>query len=289
MNTPNLFKKFFFSSIVAGVLLTSCGESSNVETEGSDTEEEMVLMETESSDIVFPSLLQIASIFKRSGLEYVEGIASSPSNIDNFESQMSKSLNFGVYSADLSYCVLNGQNQNSLNYLTNVKKLSDDLGLSSVFNSEDLFLTFENNLDNQDSLLYVISSLQERLDAHLQDNESDHQSSIYFAAGWIEAMYIATQSIDNVNEAKTSSNLVEQTLILDVIVRSLEAYPDQSNEFLSELLGDFKNLKKLTDNFDYIKGREIDDVPLEEIGITNKEFKELSSAIEQLRTKIINS
>ena len=60
-----------------------------------------------------PSPLQIASIFKKSGLKYKDGITSSLKDPSKYTTNLSKALNLGVYSADLSYCVSVGDKNRS--------------------------------------------------------------------------------------------------------------------------------------------------------------------------------
>ncbi len=276
--------------LLLNFLMVSC-TSSNNQQEAQDVEldEQVVMIEDESAtDIVFPSLLQIASIFKRSGLDYVDGITNDADKLENYESQMSQSLNFGVYVADLSYCIKNGQTQNAMNYLANVKVLSDKLGISSVFDSKDLYTTFEENIDNQDSLIYVIANLQERLDDYLQNNEMDYLSAIYFTGGWVEAMHLATSAMNLSQNEAISSGLVEQTLILDVIVKGLSSGPHKDNPLIASIKEDLVKLKEMSDNFDFIKGREIEDIPFEEIQINAQEVSNLSKVIAQVRAKIVN-
>ena len=165
-------------ALIVGIafLYQSCGETkhnqdNNVDvnaTVESDGMGEEMQSNPPTLDIVFPSPLQVASIFKRSGLTYIENITNDPKKIESYDSRMSKSFNFGVYGADLSYCVLNNQTQKALDYLNNVKQLSHDLGIATVFQADDLFTTFEKNMGNEDSMIYVIASIQERLDNYLQ-------------------------------------------------------------------------------------------------------------------------
>ncbi len=259
------------------------------ETQSEELVEEEVMFEEDDMDVVFPSLLQIATIFKRSGLDYTEGLANKPENVSQYESQMSQSFNFGVYSADLAYCVLNNQTQKSILYLNNVQTLSDKLGLSSVFSAEDLFASFEKNINNQDSLLYIISNLQERLDEHLQNNEMDHMSSIYFTGGWVEAMYMATQSSDASKNSGSSANIIEQALILDVILSALNKHPQKDNTLVTESINALSELKTKVDNFAFVKDRPIEEIPLEEIVVTDQEVEVIATTIAALRNKFINS
>ena len=79
-------------------------------------------------NFVMPSPLQIAAIFKRAGLKYARETTNDIDNVSNYTDRVTKALNFGVYAADLSYCVLNKQPQDAVKYMKTIKTLSDDLG-----------------------------------------------------------------------------------------------------------------------------------------------------------------
>ena len=89
-------------------------------------------------NFVMPSPLQIAAIFKRAGLKYSRETTNTVDNASNYTDRVTKALNFGVYAADLSYCVLNKQPQDALKYMKTIKKLSDDLGMTSMFGSTNI-------------------------------------------------------------------------------------------------------------------------------------------------------
>ena len=100
--------------IATGMLLASCGNETSKEdsvTEADTVATETATVEVEDVSYSLPSPLQIASIFKKSGLKYKDGITSTLKDPSKYTTNLSKALNLGIYSADLSYTVLNKQNQ----------------------------------------------------------------------------------------------------------------------------------------------------------------------------------
>ncbi len=274
------------------LLVQSCSSGDKKETKSEEltdnTEITEMQEEPEPLDIVFPSPLQVASIFKRSGLTYIENVTNDPNKVETYDSQMRKSLNFGVYGADLAYCVLNNQTQKSLEYLANVKDLSNDLGISTVFQADELFATFENNMGNEDSLIYVIAGIQERLDDYIQMNEMNHLSTIYFAGGWVEAMHMGSRVLEASDDKKLTQHMLEQTLLLETIVRAFDKSPYKEDPLISELHKQLKEFDTLVNSFEYIKDRPIEEIPLDEIILTNEEVKSLIEMASKLRSTIVN-
>src|ERR1051326_1883416 len=154
-------KKVFYSTgifLSCCILFSSCGNPENPDENNSTQTDTTVSVKKDTSgnpakDFFYslPSPLVMAKVFKKTGLKYVEGVANSPDNVSKYSSTQSKTLNLGVYSADLAYCVLNKQSQQASKYMESVKKLSDDLGMSTLFNSDDYLKRFKNNLNNEDS------------------------------------------------------------------------------------------------------------------------------------------
>ncbi len=285
-------KQFIVFSLSATVLLTSCGGEQKTPEEQSkpaETTETTTAVEVETPEeqnFILPSPLQIASIMKRAGLTYQDGLTAAPDLASSFSSQYEKTLAFGIYSADLAYCVLNKHPQEGLKYIKVVKQVGEELGINTLLNDEKLVKSFENNLDNDDSLLYVLATVQERLDDYLENNEKEYMHVLIFAGAWTEGMYLGANSAQ-LSDSKIAQKLVEQMVILDNLIRGLEAYPNQSEE-LKELTNDLKDIKTTFESFEALNGQKIEDVDLDQIHLTENDLKVLSDKIVALRNKMLN-
>ncbi len=235
-------------------------------------------------NFVMPSPLQIAAIFKRAGLKYSRETTNNIDNVSNYTDRVTKALNFGVYAADLSYCVLNKQPQDAVKYMKTIKKLSDDLGMTSMFGSSNMFTSFENNISNDDSLIYILAAIQENLDEHLENNEEQYMSVIFFAGGWTEGMYIGAQ-VAAVGNSSIAARLIEQMVILENVIKALKTYPHESN-FLDEIITDLEDIDSTYRNFESLKDIEIDDVSFSDLTISDRELGSIIEKIEALRSKI---
>jgi hypothetical protein len=277
-----MFKKFLplvLASAFFSVTITSCGpdisreqaDVNAVDTSDYDDDEDNVTY-------ILPSPLQIASIFRRSGMEFVTGITNPTANTANYTGTFNRSVAMGIYSADLAYTIVNNQNQEALNYLKSVKEISNDLGLGSVFDSESFIKRFERNLGNEDSLAFVVSDLQIDMDAYLEENDKEYIAVLIFAGAWVESVYLGSKTIEKTNNQKLSSRLGEQFIILNNLTKALRAHR-KSNEQISGLL---QELQAIQAEFDAV----VSD-PDEAADLQKEHLDALTASIGLFRAKLI--
>ena len=101
-----------------------------------------------------------------------------------------QSLNLGIYGADLGYCALYDKQQESLGFMKSAQKLSDVLGISDAFDVETI-KAIQRNLDNKDSLLYLISNSYRKADDYLQTSDRKQIGALVIVGGWIESLHFA--------------------------------------------------------------------------------------------------
>lgn len=193
-----------------------------------------------------PSPMVMVKAFKRSGLKYVEGVANSPDNISKYSSTEAKTVNLGVYSADLAYTVINKQTQQASKYMEAVKKLSDDLGMSSLFDSDDFVKRFKSNLNNEDSLIAIVAALKSEMDIFMKDNEKEKQSLFIFIGAWVENLYLATQLSKDAEKEKVAMRIAEQKFVLNSLMNVISNY--QNDPGFKDLYLKLNELKSLFDN-----------------------------------------
>lgn len=275
--------------IASAMLLAACGsDTSKDETDTTvvDTATE-VTAEVPEVSYSLPSPLQIASIFKKSGLKYKDGITSSLKDPAKYTTNLSKALNLGVYSADLSYCVLNKQNQESMNYMKLSRQLADALGMGSVFDQGNLSARFEKNLGNEDSLAYIIAELQMVTDMYLDENDQQQITSIVFAGAWVESMYVGSKVYEKGKDKSLNNKLAEQMTILGSIMNALTAL-EKKDPAIAGLVADLKTIKDIYDTLPSVTNNPDAEDSEKELTLTDDEVTQLTKKIEELRTKFIN-
>lgn len=286
-------KRFLFQrlsiAITASAILFSCGQEKQMDEGDSLSSQEDTVMADEESSTVFyalPSPLQIVSIFRKAGLKYSEALPNSFNNASKYSSNMSKSLNLGVYTSDLAYCVLNKRTQEALNYMKVTRKLADELNMSSVFDSGSLGTRFEKNLGNEDSLASILAELQMEIDLFVQDNKREHVSVIAFTGAWIESMYIGSKIYEETKEKNISNKISEQMVILGNLIKALKVHENKDSG-ITGLISDLNSVKNIYDEIPAVK-KSLEEENEEEIVLTETEFQDISKKIQELRAKIIN-
>ncbi len=270
-------KKIFFILLSSSFLWVACeSNNENVTTEEVVEEVEMAT-EEESMSYLLPSPLQIAEIFKNSGLTYIGDLTNSTELAASYNTKYSQKLNFGVYSADMAYCIINNQTQPAINYLSTLRELSEKMWMTDVFNTMGLSKRLENNVGEQDSLTTIMADLQIRLDNYLDENGMGYTGPVIFAGAWIETMYLGAK----VNQANSNEKLIyrltEQSVVLENLIKVLEQI-NEDNDF-DDLIAD---LKVINENFDVLEKNE-------EAKLGDEQVEKLSMQIIDLRNKIIKN
>jgi hypothetical protein len=272
----------------SALLMASCGnETPKDENETPVDTTAEVEVDVPEVSYSLPSPLQIASIFKKSGLKYKEGVTSTMKDPAKYTTSVSKALNLGVYSADLSYCVLNKQNQASMDYMKLSRQLADNLGIGSVFDQGNLSKRFEKNLGNEDSLAYIIAELQMVTDMYLDENDQQQITSIVFAGAWVESMYVGSKVYEKGKDKSLNNKLAEQMTILGSIVNALTAV-EKKDPAIAGLVADLKTVKDIYDGLPSVKNAPQGGDEEAELSLTDDEVAQLTTQIEKLRTKFIN-
>jgi hypothetical protein len=146
----------------------------------------------EISEYPLPSSFEVTKLLVEAGASYILNLCNPVSNVNRYISLKSKALNLGVYGADLSYAATYNQAQETMQYLDVSRELLEDLEIEAGFN-EDMVKRIENNIDNVDSLIIIISDSFVKTYNYLASNEQDDMSILVMAGSWIEALYITTQ------------------------------------------------------------------------------------------------
>ena len=278
--------------MLAFVLLSAiiaCAEAPKQEeaTEEAAVEEVEEIVETEEEEdfsFMLPSPIQIAAIFNRAGLKYESDLTNPVENLSSYNTKTAKYLNFGVYSADLAYAVLNDQQQPAIDYINSVRVLSEDIGMPSIFGSGALIESFEKNIGNQDTVLRILTTIKRRTDEYLAENEEESKEAVFFAAAWIEGMYLGANSASD--ESKLTPKIIEQMTILDNVIKAVKQQNDETLD-IAFLVEGLKEIKDTFEGFEEVKMLEDPDTGISDITLTTEELKLLTDEITNLRSKII--
>lgn len=230
----------------AALLLFGCGSEQKPAVEESQpaaveakemTDED--LAEADNMIKQMPSPIEMAILVKHAGGEYNSALLNDVKRIDEYVTTGKKTVNMGVYSADVGYTSLYKQTQETVFYLNNVRKLSDAIGLTDAFD-QAVFDRVEANIENRDSLLHILSGSYDVANQYLKENNRMNTSLLMIAGGWIESMYLAANlGIDGGRPQDIIAlRILEQDVVLDKLLSAMDLIQDDPlvDEFRTKLL-----------------------------------------------------
>ncbi|HBH07540.1 MAG TPA: hypothetical protein DDX92_13155 [Flavobacteriales bacterium] len=264
------------------VAIVACSSGENKSVKEDNAVDEGVEEIATQSELAIPSVVYLGEIFRKSGLQYINGITLDPDRVSDFNTSLKRNLALGVYWSDLTYCVLNDQTQKSIEYIETTKRIASEVG-NDVFERDNLLSRLEANIDNSDSVRTILSLIDEKTDEYIDETESERQALIIFIGGWAEGLYLAAKST-NFDEANNiTARIVEQMNILEDLIVSVESL---QNEYkgLDKVSASMKELSEYFNSLPEVSGS---NTVQRNVDIPASEMYVLGEKIVALRERII--
>ena len=233
--------------------------------------------------VSMPSPLQIVMIFQSPDLTFDSTLINPPSKADTYKNEYRQILNYGVYLADLAYCIQNNENETAVKYLHVLKKIGARANMNQYFDKYDLYNRFEKNIENKDSMMTILLDMSLIFEAFVGDKELMRVVGIQFAGIWIEGAYIASQNASFESEESLNKILVHQYPVLENIVnvlKSVESADPLHKEFSQGLEDLIIAMSKMKTIKKFMKKKN-------EIPLTEAELKIVEEKIRRIRQKVI--
>jgi hypothetical protein len=241
-----------------------------------------VVFESERFEFVLPQPFALITSFEEVGLTYQSDRTNPVENASEYTTRGDQLINFGVYSADLIYCIINEQPQQSILYFNTMKTLAEKFGMGSVFTENELALEIEKNITNREVLEGLLLDVHERSQEYLEDNQLKYLSAIQFSGAWVEGMYLA--SFDFVSgKTDVSAKLSDQISLLKNTIIGLQMYEDRDVE-IDAILNELKSFEAIYANFESVKSATVNEKP----SLTKEEIKIIAAKITAIRNLIIS-
>lgn len=293
--------KHFVFVTAAVCFVISCGQNS---TEVADSGDDSAVIDVDnqavSAENVFiyiPSPIQTAELLKQAGAKYDAELLNSIDQQSLYTSTAAMALNMGVYGSDLAFAGIFNQHAEITKYMDVTRKMADGLHVMAAF-SDDRKVRLENNMNNRDSVLNIITDSYWDCDALLHDNDQAYASALMIAGGWIEGLYLACRVADRTNSNEIRIRIVEQRYSLDKLIILLDK--QQHNDVtpvtmqLKELKDIFDKLPKDTDGGFTVKkdpetGTDVVEAisPNEPRSLNSLEFNQILDKITEIRTSVV--
>jgi hypothetical protein len=199
-----------------------------------------------------PSPLETAMIIKSAGAEYDQELLNALGNVNNYTTNKALALNLGVYTTDLSFASLFEQTQTSIDYMNAAKAMAEGLDISDVIDEENM-KKLEENLNNRDVVMDIISETFLNSSADLKESQRQDVAAIVLVGGWIEGLYIASELIGDksIENNKLADRVLEQKLSFTIVQRLLDdnkvKASGEANADISDLIASLGGLKAAFD------------------------------------------
>jgi hypothetical protein len=155
-----------------------------------------------------------------------------------------KALKLGILGADLGYLNMYEKTGNSLDVLTSIRKLADDIKVGQFFDFESI-KRLSQNKSNLDSLLFISIDSYSQIDTYLRENERGQLSALMIIGVWIEGQYLATQVVNQFPDTMLRDRIGEQKIILNDLLLLISPYCNRDKEFAALCI----DLQKIKDAY----------------------------------------
>ncbi len=274
--------KLFFATISTTLFFAACSNEPKQETQEKPfvAEEPVDLTNAEAMMNNMPSPIELAILIKAEGAKYNKELLNDVKNISKYTTSAKKAINIGVYSADVGYTTLFKQTQETYFYFNNIRKLSDEIGLSSAFD-QSMFDRVEANVENRDSLIGIITQAYQVSNKFLKDNNRMSTSVLMVSGAWVECMYIATRLSSNGHiNTQIAARVAEQEITLGKLLATMNDF--KSDENVAAMIPQLQSLKAVMEKGKIATPKDDDFV------INEPQFKELVAKTEEVRNSFVN-
>ena len=186
-------------SASALLLLQACGGSTTTQTTGTTTDTPaQTTQEEQTTFYLLPSPEDIFA-FSADKLKYSAALLNPTSKAETYVDTKMRELNFGVYVADMAYAAAFGEYTDATKYMKTIKETSSQIGLESIFTNA-LTSRIDKFIENKDSLKAIANDTYYDIKKELEKNNRNSTIAQISAGGWVECMYIITNSIEQFSE-----------------------------------------------------------------------------------------
>jgi len=178
------------------------------------------------------SPVEIANLLQMLDVPFSQEYLASSIDANKESTNFNKAMKLGILGADLGYLNMYEKTGSSLDVLSSIRKLSEDIKVGQFFDFE-VIKRLSQNKSNLDSLLFISIDSYEHIDAYLRSNERGHLSALMIIGVWIEGQYLATQVVNKYPDKMLRDRIGEQKIILNDLLLLMAPYCNNSSEFKS--------------------------------------------------------
>lgn len=291
--------------IILCLLLAACGgnkkkEKIDINSLMNENEGNLEISSESMNSIIesIPSPLEIAMVIKQSGMDFNQDMLNDQSNAKLYTTDQAKAFNIGVYGGDLGYINIYEKAYLTVNYLTTIKGIADDINIGQFFDFSTI-KRMASNSEKMDSLIYLSTINFNKMDAFLRNQKRSNLSLLMITGTWTEGLYVATQVFKQNNSKEIMEWVGYQKIIVDQLMLGLSAY--KNDEYFQALITDFSLLKKQFDTisivYDYHEPESVEvdgrlvivDKSTSTVNITDVQVNQIGELVTKIRSRLITN
>ncbi|MBC6401903.1 MAG: hypothetical protein GDA42_12680 [Ekhidna sp.] len=265
----------YIPALLIGLFFTaSCGNSSS-SAEKSNVEKKEEIKDFIEKEFTYPlpTSFEVSRMLENASTSYSAKVVNNPEKVDAYVATWQKAANLGVYGADLSYAATFEKTQETLDFLEVSKKLIDDLNITSAFNAS-MAERIENNLENIDSLIFIVTESFYDTYNYLNQNGEEKTSILVIAGSVIEGLYITSELVkQSENKSELMGVLGNQKIQVAKLIELMEQH--QEDEDVNKILPNLRYIQLVYDQLG------------EEAEMTEGQFSDISNGVTDMRNLIV--
>ncbi len=244
---------FKFTAVLLSSIVMSCG--SNKQAEEATVEADSTAVDSTSTENIseisyqVPSPDDMFSLIKEAAVKGKSTNMLNPvDNAKNYVDNKTKAINFGVYSTDLLYCSSFDFGAEAIKYFATVKKLGDDVGISTAI-KESTAKKIQESIGKPDSLRAISNDLYLTAFQTLENNNRGATLSLVISGAWVEGLYIVTKMVKKYSKDDPAiERIAEQKYPLENLLDYMKKY--ESDEGVASVILDLNKLKAIYDQLE---------------------------------------
>ena len=255
-------------AILLFVAFSGCNSTSNQAEqadEAADTLVSEIALSPEAQNMLnsMPTPFEVTTLLEKAKAGFVFDITNPPANVDKYITEVSKGLNLGIYSADLSYSATYNRKDETNQFLSCTNKLANDLGIAGVYD-QTLLDKVKIHSNNKDSMMALIVKVFGQTNEFLARNNRTKIAVLIASGAFAEGLYLASTLGEVAKDnTKIMAIVAAQKETHMKLLTILEAYAADND--MKPIFDNIQKLKPIWGNYNIESGKQMDRPKVAEI------------------------
>jgi len=189
------------------------------------------------------SPVEIANLLQMLEVPFSQNYVASSIDANKQGTSFDKAFKLGILGADLGYLNMYEKTGSSLDVLSSIRKIAEDIRVGQFFDFESI-KRLSQSRSNLDSLLFISIDSYTSIDNYLRENDRGQLSALMIIGVWIEGQYLATQVVNQYPNEILRDRIGEQKIILNDLLLLISPYCNRDPEFV-KLCQDLYRIKDI--------------------------------------------